>query len=134
MTNATESLIVCPPWCETDHETELAEVITRDEEACRWHDENYDRLRDVFGTDSHRQPGDPVRIDYTPIHRHLVGVVAVRTGFDQEPAPLYVTLEGQDDYTSVVLAEPHGWTEDYKAQEARDLARLLVVAAEMIGQ
>lgn len=136
--NATESLIVCPPWCQTDHESELTEVITHEHNSCRYYDENYDRLPELFGRPLNpggRKPGDPVTIDYAPIHRRLVGTMPVRVGADEEIALLEVVVDRVDDLpTRTLVLEPSGWTEDYSAQEARELARLLVAAAEVIEQ
>ncbi len=66
--------------------------------------------------------------------------MSVRTGRAELPAPLRVTVEQIEDVDGtaestgllVRVEEPPGWTEDYTSGKARELAALLVRAAQVV--
>ncbi|MDP9466769.1 MAG: hypothetical protein M3P31_05970 [Actinomycetota bacterium] len=125
MTLTDDRPTTCPPWCTVDH---AAELQRRREMAAE-----VDRQLGV-------PPGGGLLVETYLLHRVEVGRMPVRTGRDERPAPLRVTVEqfedvdGTADSTGLLvrIEEPSGWTEDYTSSEARELAALLVRAAQVV--
>ncbi len=112
----------CPPWCTADHAAdmerrrEVAEAV----------------VRRLAAEGLHRSP----MVETYLLHQVEVGRVMVRA---ELPAALRVTVEQIEDVDGTVestgllvrIEEPPDWTEDYTPGEARELAALLVRAAQV---
>ncbi len=85
------------------------------------------------------EPGQGFVVDTYLLHQVEVGRMSVRTGRAERPATLRVTVEQIEDVDGsaestgplVRIEEPPEWTEDYTPSEARELAALLVRAAQV---
>ncbi len=126
----------CPAWCRADH---AADMQRRREMAAE-----VDRYLGVPTLRSAGSPmGEPVQglvVETYLLHQVEVGWMPVRTGRDELPAPLRVTVEqfedvdGSAESTGLLLRieEPPGWTEDYTLDEAEALAALLQQARRLV--
>ncbi len=116
----------CPPWCTTDH---AADMQRRREMAAE-----VDRQLGV-------PPGEGLLVETYLLHQVEIGRMPVRTGRDERPAPLRVTVEQVDDVDGtfestgllVRIEEPPNWTEDYTPSEAAQLAELLRAAHDLVA-
>ncbi len=115
----------CPAWCRADH---AADMQRRREMAAE-----VDRQLGV-------PPGEGLLVETYLLHQVEVGRMPLRTGRDERPAPLRVTVEqfedvdGSAESTGLLLRieEPSGWTEDYTLDEAENLAALLQQARRLV--
>lgn len=139
MTTASAT-ITCPSWCRTDHEAERAEEARRDAETTRYMraPENQAEMRYAFGQDF-VPPAEltNVPLPEEPLHRQEIGRVYVRAaGEDRAPVPVVVVVEQLGDEVGVVVLPPErAYTDDsYTAEQARALAALLVVGAQVLAR
>ncbi len=116
----------CPSWCQTDHGQEWTAAVEHTAELARL-------LVELGRSDQ----GRPVAANCPPFHRRALGTVTVRVGDGTQTDQLEVERERYDgdDRAPVEVVRvdtPHGWTEDYTADEARGLAALLLSGAGAI--
>ncbi len=117
----------CPTWCRADH---AADMQRRREMAAE-----VDRQLGV-------PPGQGLVVETYLLHTVEVGRMPVRTGRDERPAPLRVTVEqfedvdGTADSTGLLvrIEEPPNWTEDFTLDEALQLAELLRAAHDLVAR
>ncbi len=140
MTTASAT-ITCPSWCRTDHEAERAEEARRDAETTRYMraPENQAEMRYAFGQDfvppAELAERTNVPLLEEPLHRQEIGRVYVQAaGEDRGPVPVVVVVEQLGDEAGVgVLPPERPYADDsYTAEQARALAALLVVGAQVL--
>ena len=140
MTITDKSTATCPAWCRTDHDAER-EAEQRRHEVCSAYlraPANLDELRTVFGEDYAVPPLGAIPAADDPVHECEVGRVYVPgsvVGAGGVPVPVRVLIAkcDQDPARVSLLPARFAHAEDgYTGQEARALAALLAVAAELL--
>ena len=141
MTITNQSTVVCPAWCRTDHDTERLEDQRQQEAANAYlrAPENLAEMRYAFGADYVAPaPGAAIPDADVPVHEQEVGRVyvpgsVVGTGGVPVPVRVVVAKCDQDSARVSLLPARFAHAEDsYTSQEARALAALLAVAAELL--
>ena len=141
MTTTDQSTVICPAWCRTDHDAERLEDQRQLEECAAYMraPENLAEMRYAFGADYVAPaPGAAIPDADVPVHEQEIGRIYVPgsvVGAHGVPVPARVVIGqcDQDPSQVVLLPAQHAYAQDaYTPQEARALAALLVVAAELL--
>lgn len=142
MSTMIKTAITCPSWCRTDHEAERVGWAAREEAMARYMraPENQAEMRRAFGpafTPPAEKAPEYSPVD-APLHEQEVGRVHLpATGGGTTPVRVVVQqLHDVDELASIQMlhdANTQAYDDDvYTAQEARSLAALLVVAAQVL--